>query len=159
MLWSSKPRAHARGYHCAASSRLVWKSLAALCFNRVGKETRCEARGLESIHSSIADMGQRSDKGAEFSPCRLAVWMGRAFSPQEHRRFHTWGAAPAMDRASGPLEMVPTVGPHFKEPTKAPMDAIVSPHLGVTTKAPKARTISAWGNAPGAVETKKEQGL
>jgi hypothetical protein len=48
-----------------------------------------------------------------------------------------------MDRASGPLETVPKVNPHLKE----------------RTKAPKARTISALGNAPGTVETKKEQGL
>jgi hypothetical protein len=48
-----------------------------------------------------------------------------------------------MNRASGPLEMVPMINPHLNE----------------RTKAPKARTISAWGNAPGTVETKKEQGL
>jgi hypothetical protein len=38
-----------------------------------------------------------------------------------------------MDRAFGPLEMV----------------QIVNSLLEVRTKAPKARTISAWGNAPG----------
>ena len=39
-------------------------------------------------------MGHHSDKGTEISPYRLAVWMGRAFSPQERRPFHTWGVAP-----------------------------------------------------------------
>jgi len=48
-----------------------------------------------------------------------------------------------MDRACGPPEMVSMVNPHPKE----------------RTKAPKVRTITAWGNAPGTVETKKEQGL
>ena len=58
----------------------------------------------------------------------------------------TPGALPqaGMDRASGPLDMVP----------------IVDPDLKVRTKAPKARIISAdWDNAPGTVETKREQGL
>jgi len=59
--------------------------------------------------------------------------------------FASPGALPqaGMDRACGPLETVPMVDPHLKE----------------RTRAPKARTISAWGNAPGTVETKKEQGL
>jgi len=35
-------------YNCAAFSRLVWKSLAALCFNQVGKETRREAPEVNS---------------------------------------------------------------------------------------------------------------
>jgi hypothetical protein len=42
-----------------------------------------------------------------------------------------------MDRASGPLEMVQVVNSHLKE----------------RTGAPKARTISAWGNAPGMERT------
>jgi hypothetical protein len=36
-----------------------------------------------------------------------------------------------MDRASGPLEMVPTVNPHLIEETKAPLHPIVSSHLEV----------------------------
>ena len=59
--------------------------------------------------------------------------------------FSITGAMPqaAMDRAFGPLDMVP----------------IVDPDLKAQTKAPKARIISAWGNAPGTVETIREQGL
>jgi hypothetical protein len=55
------------------------------------------------------------------------------------------GALPqaGMDRASGFLEMVPMVNPHLKG----------------RTRAPTVRSISAWGNAPGTVKTKKEQGL
>jgi hypothetical protein len=66
-----------------------------MSFDSVSGEKRREARSPEFRHSSIVDMGQRSNKGTEFSPYRLAVWMGRAFSlSQEPRRFHTWGAAP-----------------------------------------------------------------
>jgi len=68
---------------------------------------------------------------------------GLHFSPEKHCRFHTWGVAPAgMDRASGPLEMVSMINPHLKE----------------RTKALKARTISAWGSAPGTIETEKNKG-
>jgi len=60
----------------------------------VGVGPVCQT-GLWSLYiSNIADVGQRSNKGTESSPCRVAVWMGRAFNPQEHCRFHTWGVAP-----------------------------------------------------------------
>jgi hypothetical protein len=54
-----------------------------------------------------------------------------------------------MDRASGPLETVEIENFHFKVPTKTLMMPIVNAHLAARTEAPKARTISAWGNAPG----------
>jgi len=107
----------------------------------------------------MADMEQYSENGSGFSSTRLAVQMGRAFSPQEHYRFQP-GALPQadMDRASGPLEIGQTVNPQLKERTKAPMDPIVSSHVEVRTKAPKARTITAWGSAPGTVDAKKNKG-
>ncbi|HEX9113133.1 MAG TPA: hypothetical protein VF888_02210, partial [Nitrospirota bacterium] len=39
-----KPRAHARGYYCTASSRLDWKSLEALRFHQLGKKPGAKRR-------------------------------------------------------------------------------------------------------------------
>jgi hypothetical protein len=97
-------------------------------------QPRACARGLEFIHftriahENISIMAQSS-----VQTVLLLGWIG----PSALNRvvLSSPGALPqaGMNRAFGPLEMV----------------QIVNPHLEVRTKAPKARTISAWGNAPG----------
>ena len=95
--------------------------------------------------SNIADMGHHSDKGAEFSlyPVSPSGWIGPSALKNIDVPIPGALRQAGMDRASGPLELMPMVNLYLKE----------------RTKAPKAKTMSAWGNAPGTVETKREQGL